>query len=153
MNQSDIAHRDQVLRAYFEGRNWDQAGEQALKQRFVSDSKTLLPDYPFVINDEWEVNPGRTDEGRGDLVFTDGNGRFAVVEVKYIDLTGEKRSGLWKNIKNSNTKKRAKVRKQAKKYAEYLSEKLDVTASVEAYFFTNQCKLPQRVDLSDVDES
>ena len=153
MKQFDIEHRDQVLRAYFKGRNWDQAGEQELKQRFVLDSQTLLPDYPFVIDDEWEVNPGRTDEGRGDLVFTDGNGRFAVVEVKYIDLTGDNRSGSKKTIKKSNQEKRKTVKEQAKTYAAHLLKKLDATASVEAYFFTNQCEVPQQVDLSDVDES
>ena len=151
MNQADIEHRDRVLRDYFKGRNWDQAGEQELKQRFILDSKTLLPDYPFVIDDEWEVNPGRTDEGRGDLVFTDGNGRFAVVEVKYIDLTGDNRSGSKKTIKKSNQEKRKTVREQAQKYAAYLLQKLDSTELVEAYFFTNQYKLPQRVELSDID--
>jgi hypothetical protein len=42
MNQSDIEHRNQVLRAYFKGRNWDQSGEQELKQRFVLDSPALF---------------------------------------------------------------------------------------------------------------
>ncbi|MFG6107683.1 hypothetical protein U2F10_36010 [Leptothoe sp. EHU-05/26/07-4] len=152
MNQSDIEHRDQVLRAYFKGRNWDQAGEQALKRRFVLDSKTLLPDYPFVIDDEWEVEPGRANEGRGDLVFTDGNGCFAVVEVKYIDLTGDNRLGTGKTRRKSNQGKRKTVKDQAKKYAAHLLEKLDATALVEAYFFTNEHEVPQRVELLDVDE-
>lgn len=151
MQQSEFEHRNKVLHAYFKGRDWDQVGERRLKQRLVLEREALLPDYPFVIDDEWEVNPGRTDEGCGDLVFTDGNGRFAVVEVKYIDLTGDNRSGSKKTIKKSNQEKRKTVKEQAQKYAAHLLQKLDSPESVEAYFFTNQCNIPQRVELSDTD--
>jgi len=70
-------------------------------------STQLLPDYPYVIEDEWEVEPGRTDRGRGDLVFTDGAGCFAVVEVKWLDLESTGRTGTTK--RTSNRKKRRAV--------------------------------------------
>jgi len=50
MNLSQIEHRNQVIRAYFEGRDWDANGEYALKRKLVLNSTKLLPDYPYVAN-------------------------------------------------------------------------------------------------------
>lgn len=141
MNLSEIEHRNQVLRAYFEGRNWDNNGEYALKRQLVLSSHQLLPRYPYVIEDEWEVEPGRTDKGRGDLVFTDGKGHFAVVEVKWIDIQNSDRVGVTR--RGSNRKKRRKVEKQAGDYAEILSKKYDCISHIEAYAFTNEQDCPQ----------
>lgn len=142
MNQSDIEHRDRVLRAYFAGRDWDVVGEYGLKRELVLRSPQLLPDYPFLVDDEWECEPGRADEGRGDLVFTDGDGRFAAVEVKYLDLN-QNSSAVGKKgstRRNTNTKKRRKVESQARDYAGKLRAKLNGARSVEAYYFTNDDK-------------
>jgi hypothetical protein len=76
-------------------------------------------------------------------VFTDGTGRFAVVEVKYLDLTdhdGSESQKKGKHRRNSNTKKRRKVEGQARDYAEKLRLKLGNAQSVEAYCFTNDDK-------------
>lgn len=151
MNQSDIEHRDQVLRAYFAGRNWDVVGEYDLKRELVLSSPQLLPDYPFLVDNEWECEPGRADEGRGDLVFTDGKGRFAVVEVKYLVLN-EHGSADGRNSntrRNSNTKKRRKVEDQAREYAKKLQVKLGKAQSVEAYYFTND----DRTELKRIEAS
>ncbi|ESA37921.1 hypothetical protein N836_34575 [Leptolyngbya sp. Heron Island J] len=43
MNQSDIEHRDQVLRAYFAGSDWDLVGEYGLNRELVLKSSQLLP--------------------------------------------------------------------------------------------------------------
>ncbi|WP_104545313.1 hypothetical protein [Chroococcidiopsis sp. TS-821] len=88
MDKSEIEHRNHVLRRYFSGRDWDRNNKYTLKRQLVLSSHQLLPNYPYVIEDEWEVEAGRTDKGRGDLVFTDGTGCFAVVEVKWIDFEG-----------------------------------------------------------------
>ncbi|EKU96948.1 hypothetical protein Lepto7375DRAFT_0878 [Leptolyngbya sp. PCC 7375] len=139
MNQSDIEHRDQVLRAYFAGRDWDVVGEYGLKRKLVLNSSQLLPNYPFLIDDEWECEPGQTNEGRGDFVFTDGKGRFAVVEVKYLVLNenGSAAGRKGSTRRNGNTKKRRKVEGQASDYAEKLRAKLGNAQSVEAYYFTS----------------
>ena len=139
MNLSDIEHRDQVLRAYFAGRDWDVVGEYGLKRELVLNSLQLLPDYPFLIDDEWEYEPGQTNEGRGDLVFTDGTGRFAVVEVKYLVLNenGSTAGTKGRTRRGRNTKKRRKVEGQARDYADKLRAKLGDAQSVEAYYFTN----------------
>lgn len=144
MNQNEIEHRNQVLRAYFEGRNWDRNNEYALKRKLILNSHQLLPNYPYVIEDEWEVEPGRTDRGRGDLVFTNGLGYFAIVEVKWIDIEGLGRSGSTK--RTSNRKKRRAVEEQALTYAKIyrtlLIEKFDGLNQIEAYMFTNEHNSP-----------
>jgi hypothetical protein len=100
VNQAEIQHRDQVLRAYFRGRGWDWNNEFLLKRKLILYSSQFLPQYPYVIDDEWEVEASRTDKGRGDLVFTNGAGSYAVVEVKWIDLEGLARDSATKRTSN-----------------------------------------------------
>jgi hypothetical protein len=75
--------------------------EYQLKRSFVSSSLTLLPEYPLLIDDEWEVRANRSDLGKGDLLFSSRDGRYvAVVEVKA-----------------SSSKSPEVVKDQARKYA------------------------------------
>jgi hypothetical protein len=141
MNLNEIQHRDRVLRAYFEGRDWDKNNEFALKRKLILHSKQLLPQFPYVIDDEWEVEPSRTDQGRGDLIFSDGVGNYAVVEVKWIVIEGNGRKGTTKRA--GNRKKRRDVEKQAITYAAILSKRLEQVKSVTAYIFTNEFDHPQ----------
>ena len=145
MDCSEIFYRNRILRTYFQGRNWDNNGEFILKRKLVLNSKQLLQGYPYLIEDEWEVEPGRTDSGRGDLVFTDACCNFAVVEVKCIDLesTGH-------NASTKRTKKRRKVEEQAIKYAEKYREIAsyyikNLEPQVEAFIFTNDSSQPQSI--------
>lgn len=68
-----------------------------------------------------------------------------VTKVKYIDQTGENRTGSARNRRNSNTKKRKKLREQAPKYLAYLVAKLEQASLLEAYIFSNQYDQPQRL--------
>ncbi|TVQ06772.1 MAG: hypothetical protein EA368_16195 [Leptolyngbya sp. DLM2.Bin27] len=138
MNKADIVRRDQVLRAYFAGRDWDDNNEYSLKRKLVLHSHELLPSYPFLIDDEWETEPNRNQAGKGDLLFADGKGRFAVVEVKWLDCDN---SG--KTAKTRRTQKRKKVKDQAVDYANSLAERLKIFAQIEGYWFTNECEKPQ----------
>lgn len=70
-----------------------------------------LKDYPFLYDYEWEVLMGKTDYGKGDLVFTDGLGNFLITECKFIDLND---SG--KTARTRRRKKRRYVEKQTPKY-------------------------------------
>lgn len=141
----EIQRRNQVLRDYFKGRDWDRNEEYLLKRELILVSDQLLPKYPYVIEDEWEVEAGRADQGCGDLVFTDGSGFFAVVEVKWIDVIS---SG--DTASNKRTKKRKAVKEQAIKYAEIYEQKLtainpDLINQVVAYVYTNEDDKPQRL--------
>ncbi len=133
IDRSEVQRRDEVLRAYFQGRDWDENKEYALKRDLVLRSAELLPDYPYLVDDEWEVEANRTQDGKGDLIFTDGEGRYAVVEVKWLDFDN---SG--KTTRTSQTKKRQKVQEQAFIYAHELKQKLGGSVQVSAYWFTNE---------------
>ncbi len=139
-----IENRDQVLHCYFGGRDWDKNGEFTLKRKLVLNRHQLLPKYPYIIEDEWEATDNRTDLGRGDLVFTDGNGCFAVVEVKWLDdapgATARKRRNM----------KRNQVKEQASNYAKdyqkrLISDESNSIELIEAFYFTNECKEPQSI--------
>ncbi len=148
MKHERILHRDKVLHCYFAGRDWDENDEFILKRKLVLNRDRLLPQYSYIIEDEWDVIDSRTDFGRGDLVFTDGHGCFAVVEVKWIDLDSGLRIGTTKRA--SNRKKRRKVEEQAIEYAhnyrnKLSADKLIVVKSIEAFYFTNEHDQPIRV--------
>ena len=141
MEQSEIRYRNKIISDYHLSRTWDENKEFLLKSELIMSSKTLMPIYPYVVEDEWEVIADKSDEGMGDLVFTDGNGNFAVVEVKYLDLqsTGD-------TACSRRTKKRQKVKEQAVKYAEIYRKKKFVK-SVKSFIFTNEMKRPREIRL------
>lgn len=145
MNQREIEHRDRVLRTYFDGRTWDANSEYTLKRQLIRNSHQLLPEHPYVIEEEWEVEPGRTDQGRGDLVFTDGDNCFAIVEVKWIDLSGLGRKRSTRKV--DNRKKRRKVEEQAVNYARLYASSANLTPDkkVEAFVFTNEFDRPHLI--------
>jgi hypothetical protein len=112
----ELHRRDKIMRFLFSHRNWISNAEYQLKRSFVQFSSTLLPDYPLLIDDEWEVIANRTDLGRGDLLFCTNDGsHIAVVELK------------------ANTSSTAEsVREQARKYASAYYELYEVKG-VRAY--------------------
>ena len=140
MNRADIERRNRVLRTYFQERDWDENNEYALKRYLVLHSHELLPDHPLLMDDEWEVEPNRNQEGKGDLLFSDGAGRFAVVEVKWLN---QDKSG--KTARTSRTQKRNKVRDQAVEYAHALAQRLETFTQIEGYCFTNEYPKPQLI--------
>jgi hypothetical protein len=112
----ELRRRDEVLRHMFTNRNWGSNAEYRLKRSFVLSSSTLLPDYPLLIDDEWEVVANRSDLGRGDLLFCSADGaQVAVVELK---------------ANSSSTAE--SVKEQARKYASAYYELYQVTG-VRAY--------------------
>ncbi|KKM62655.1 hypothetical protein LCGC14_1519480 [marine sediment metagenome] len=81
----DIKHRDKTIRSYVLSRNWDKNPEFLLVQKVVRDlteKKPELSEFKFVYDYEWEVEPGRSDKGKGDLIFTDGHSNYLIVECK-----------------------------------------------------------------------
>jgi len=115
------------------GKDWDANDEFVLKRSLVLRSRGLLPSHPYLIDDEWDVVAGKTNEGRGDLMFTNGEGGFAVVEVKFID---NGRSGPTARAKRTDS--RSKVREQALKYAYVVAANTPGCGEVVAYAYTNE---------------
>lgn len=137
MDRKEAERRDRILRAYFEGRDWDDNGEFQLKRDLVMGD--LLPDFPFVVDDEWEVRGGHSNKGCGDLVFADDAGGFAVVEVKWVD--GGTDGGSGRTRRKSKRKKRRGVEGQAMQYARLWAARVGVGVRIEAYQFTNEVGL------------
>ncbi len=133
IDRSEIGRRDRVLRAYFEGRTWDVNAEFGLKRELVLKSYHLLPEYPFLIDNEWEVSPNMSQGGRGDLIFADGFGQFAVVEVKWLNLNSTGSTACARR-----TQKRKEAKEQAVRYRNILASQLPQARKVEGYYFTNE---------------
>jgi len=127
MDDSEAVRRDQVLRAYFEGRDWDEGAEARLTRELVLHSAEVLPDYPYLVDHEWEEVPGRSQDGRGDLLFSDGQGAFAVVELKSILGSGK------------NTNRRTAVEKQARRYHAAAVERFGARVAVFVYTDDPMC--------------
>ncbi len=146
MNQQEVKRRDRILRAYFEGFDWNHNGEYELKRTLVINSDRLLPDYPYIVENEWEVEPGQGHKGRGDLVFTDGVGRFAVVEVKCLNRggNGDQKKAQRDRIRVGRRLVEAQARRYAKIYAAAMLKAgvIDDSNAVAAFVFTDEQEYP-----------
>lgn len=131
VEKAEIEHRDRILHAYFLGRTWDLNNEFLLKRKLVLERNTLLPSYQYIFDDEWEVETSLSNEGKGDLIFTDGSGHFAVIEVKFIGKTGNRRI------------KRREVEQQAEKYAHHLTKKIKGYLEIKGFFYTDEVIQPK----------
>lgn len=78
----------------------------------------LLNKYPYVVDFEYEINPGYTNLGKGDLILADAKNNLLAAEFKYIDLIS---SG--KTARTKRNKDRGKVQEQALIYANMLQRK------------------------------
>lgn len=74
-----------------------------------------LQNYPYIFDYEWEIYEyieGRKNTiGKGDLIFTDGEDNYLIVELKYLELY---QSG--KTARTRRTNKRKKNLEQTEKY-------------------------------------
>lgn len=116
------------------------AGEFHLVQHFVRHSGTLLADYPFLVLREWEVVPGASQSGVGDLVFSDGRGRYAVVEVKFLN------PGCGHTARESRRRGRQTVWWQAEHYGKLLFRRIPGAAEVTCYVYTtDRMDMPREI--------
>lgn len=115
----ECKRRDKILRDYIRKRDWDQSLEFKLARNLlISPTRTWRRHYSryhYLFDYEW-VNPA----GKGDLVFTDGNNRFLIVELKSmltdIGLTSGKRS------RERRRRKMRHVEEQTRTYAKQWHE-------------------------------
>lgn len=106
LTAAEAARRDNVLRGYVVGRDWGLDAEQTLVRELVIASAELIPDHPFLVGVEWDA----AGTGRGDLLFFDGAGRAAVVEVKNLGGRGRNKG---RNVVESQARRFAAVVEQA----------------------------------------
>ena len=69
-------------------------------QKFLKEKMKV---YAYIYEYEWDVLQGKSNYGKGDLVFTDGDQNFLVVECKNLPWS----SG--RNVRTKRTQKRKKV--------------------------------------------
>jgi hypothetical protein len=134
-----------------DGDSWRASLLSALQSTVRREPQTLsdfFARFPLLWDYEWA--PPLAARGRGDLVFTDGQGAFAVVEAKHVPLA---RSG--RAARSTRNEKRGYVQHQALRYARLFAnalqlqraqhnkgrpsaERIDEKAvSVEAFVYTN----------------
>jgi len=106
-------------------------------RRLVEEREVLLPDHPWLLAHEWEVKPGLTQYGKGDMVFADAGGNLVAVEAKWI------KEGPGKQTRSKRNKGRVTVRRQALRYAEALWTWVPWAVSVEARAWTNEDPAPE----------
>ena len=132
MTEVEVQEADRRIRKTLReaGGPEDIACEFHLVQHFVANSKELLPAFPFLVLREWEVVPGASQSGVGDLVFTDGDGRYAVVEVKFLN------PGSGHTARESRRRGRQTVWWQAEHYGEKLFRRVPAALEVVCYAYT-----------------
>ena len=143
----DVRRRDRVLRAYLTDRDWGLDEEANLFRQLVLNPPDSLMRFPYLYDYEWQVVPGRQQDGRGDLVFTDGDGRYAVVEVKWIDT-----QSTGSTARKRRTAKRRKVEEQLETYAAAFKIQHPAALSVIGLEHTNEM-VPNRLLPLDGPES
>lgn len=105
---TELRHQQrQYLADCLENAHCECLGEAKLEERLLKSPPACLRGFPYLHLREWNTS----DPGKGDLVFTDGRGLFAVVEVKYINQQN----------KNNKSQKRRKVIEQAQTYGKAFS--------------------------------
>ena len=136
--------RDRILRSFITAKTWDKNPEFRIKRAFVARQGTDAASpferdfhtrFPYLYDDEWEVVPGRMNEGRGDLLFASADSGlpdFAVLEIKFIDFA---RCGS--TARAARTNARGKVVDQARDYAMKASLR-HPGATVTAFALTNE---------------
>ena len=124
MDEAEARRRDRILRTYLLARDWDRDRERRLCRVLAERSHNLLPEHPYIVGYEWEAFSDDVNGDRGDLLFVDGRGRFAVVEVKQVDGA------------NKRNDARRKVEEQAQKFARVV-QGLYPGAQVSAWVFTD----------------
>lgn len=141
----DILYRDRVLRAYVMGKRWNLVGEFALLRKLIAaPPKGLHEAVPCLYDHEWEVEPGRSQSGKGDIVMTNGTGTYAVVEVKWLNMDASGRTA-----RSRRTRKRSQVEEQAIRYAREFFKSHPEATVVAPLVFTDEVQEGQLKLLTD----
>ena len=109
--------------------------EHILQEQVIRYQRNHPPFTQLYYAQEWEVIPGYSQFGKGDLVFKrPGFEEYLVIETKYI------RTDSGKTARGSRTKNRKKVVEQALRYGAIFKQR-HPGAEVEIATFTNDVGL------------
>ncbi|MFW9924337.1 MAG: hypothetical protein ACFFDW_13725 [Candidatus Thorarchaeota archaeon] len=133
MSIFDFKKTDKILRRkILQLGNSPCSDETLLLVFFIKYQKKISPlnKYPYIFAHEWEVNPGYSNFGIGDLVLADANGKLLVIEIKSLPESKNRTS------KRRKTRKRQKVRCQVSYYHSCLQVKYPFM-NIESCYLTN----------------
>ncbi len=114
-SMEECRRRNKVLTDYIKGHEWFLSHEFHLLRKLVmtphkiNNWKKYYDKYPFIFDHEWECC-----DGRGDLLCTDGENNFLVVELKSFTNSG---IGSSKTHSTTRTKKRRQGEEQTVRFA------------------------------------
>lgn len=115
--------------------NTNKLKEARLEKSLLDKPPAELRGFPYLCARDYE-----SAGGKGDLVFTDGQGLYAVIEVKHINLLGS-------NVKH----KRRKVKAQARKYGQAFRANTPAAVVVVAACYTEESARLQWIALDGQD--
>ncbi len=91
----------------------------------------IYQDYPYIIEYEYQVNPPFSQDGSGDMIFTDKKGNFLIVELKFLTPR------MGKTANKLRQTHRRKVEEQAFEYGT-IFKTMFPAGNVKAIAGTNQ---------------
>ena len=101
-DEQSLKKKDGIIRPYLEFIAASGDEKASVAWAFVN-STDVLKKWPYICQYEWELIPGRSNEGKGDLVLSNGT-MFLLVETQYLTSL----SGATKCTKR--THKRGEIR-------------------------------------------
>lgn len=134
MKTNTYRHYNNVLRKSIRNRVSRPCNNETLFLAFCLENQEeieSIKDYPLVTDYEYDVEPGKTNSGRGDLILTDGENNYLIVEVKFLS----ENSG--KTARTRRKTQKNKVYEQALNYKEKFQKKFP-KAKVDCITLTNE---------------
>lgn len=129
---AEVRQRDKVFRNFIQGCTWDRGEEFGLVRDLLSLNCKLMAKLPYIYDYEWEVVPGHSNQGKGDLVLTDGRDSYLIVEMKWLTEA----SG--KTARTKRNKSRKDVVTQAIHYAKLFGNKYPDAKRIIPATYTNE---------------
>ncbi len=149
-NRAECIRRDKVLSDYIKGHDWFMSHEFHLLRKLIM-TPDVVPQwtsyrdrYPLIFDLEWE-----SDEGRGDLVCSDGRNNFLIVELKSFTNSGD---GSGKTHRTTKRQKRRQGEEQTEKFAKFWHEKNPQVKKTVGVFVTEEVAAKQ-IELKQKDRT
>ncbi|MHA1124885.1 MAG: hypothetical protein ACTSO7_06555 [Candidatus Heimdallarchaeota archaeon] len=123
MTNKELQKYDKQVRKEIYLRVQRPVDEETVLMSFIVSHQKHIPtlcDFPYLLEFEYEIIPGKSNLGRGDLLFSDGENNFLIVETKYLK---KKTTGKTKNKNTTRRKQRRKAEKQVIEYSHDLKNK------------------------------
>ena len=127
-------NNDSMLRRLIRVKTLRPSPNETLLLAFSLEHQQQIPifsDFPFVVDYEYELKQGLMNHGKGDLILTNGNKKYLVVEAKHIT------QAEGRNARARRRQQRNKVNEQVTFYLDKFLEKYP-NADADGFALTNE---------------